>query len=457
MTLETTPRYDSQQISERGDHAVVVGGSMAGLLAARVLADAFKTVTLVEKDPLPDEPVVRRGTPQAHHPHVMHEAGRATLDDLLPGYSDDLSATGAVEIDYTSDFKIHSEGDFVAESPGRIPWYCASRPAFEHVTRQRVTALDGVLVRDGCQFTEYLVDERSSTVDGVRIRNENAEREELAAGLVVDATGRPSRTPTWLADNGYSSPPVDEVTIDLAYSSIQLARPADDQRAYLVMPSPPRKRGVLMFPVEDGRWLMTLQGVHGDHPPTDREGLADFAASLPVPVFERLIDEREVLSEEVAHYPFPSNRRRRYWDLDRFPDGLVVVGDAVASFNPIYGQGMSVAALEALHLHHALAENGREELALRFFDRIETVVEDAWNMAVGADFRFPETTGPKPPGTDLMNRYFSRFTRKAHTDGELAETHARVVMMERRPASLLHPRVVWRVLKPTGLGREAVT
>jgi 2-polyprenyl-6-methoxyphenol hydroxylase-like FAD-dependent oxidoreductase len=306
-----------------------------------------------------------------------------------------------------------------------------------------------VVVRDECNFTGFLVDDEGLTVEGVQIRNENSAREEIAAELVVDATGRPSRTPTWLTENGYTSPPVDEVHIDLAYSSIQLTRPPDDQRAYVVMPSPPRKRGIGMFPIEDSRWLMTLHGVHGDHPPTNRDGLTDFAASLPVSVFEQLLEGQEMVSEEIIHYPFPSNRRCCYWDLDRFPGGLVVIGDAIASFNPIYGQGMSVAALEALHLHHALADGAENELALRFFDRIETVVDDAWSLAVGTDFRFKETTGPKPPGTDLLNRYLSRFTRKAHADGDLSETYARVVMMERRPTTLLRPRVVWRVLKPT--------
>lgn len=454
MALETTQRYDGEQISESGDHAIVVGGSVAGLLSARVLADAFKTVSIIEKDPLSDEPTVRPGVPQASHIHVMHEAGRKTLEDLFPGYSEELTAAGAHVLDMATDLKFYDEGDFVADGPNRIPMYSASRPLFEQVTRRRTAEIDGVVMRDECQLTEYLVDDKLSTVEGVVIRNENAQREEVGAELVVDATGRTSRTPAWLEDHRYSSPPVYEVHIDVAYSTIRFERTAAVQQAYIVMPSPPRRRGGFAFPIEDGYWLMGLAGMHGDHPPTDLDGLADFAGSLPVPAFERLIEEQDIVSEEVAHYPFPSNRKCCYWDLDRFPDGLVVIGDAIASYNPVYGQGMSVAALEALHLHHVLAEDSEEEIGLRLFDRIETVVEDAWNVAVGTDFRFPETTGPKPPGTDLLNRYFSRFTQKTHTDGELADTYCRVVMMERRPTALLRPRVVWRVLKPTLQRRE---
>jgi 2-polyprenyl-6-methoxyphenol hydroxylase-like FAD-dependent oxidoreductase len=449
MTLETTPEYNEGRISERDDHAIVVGGSMAGLLAARVLIDAFEKVTLIERDPLPDEAGVRRGVPQARHVHALHEGGRATLDDLFPGYSNELTESGAVKLDMASDLNFYDQGDFAADGPNRIPWYCASRPLIEQITRHRVTHLDGVVVRDECQTTQYLLDDTGSTVEGVIIRNANGDEKELGAKLVVTATGRTSRIPTWLEEHGYMSPPTDEVTIDLAYSSIQLDRSPDQQQAYIVMQTPPRTRGGALFPIEDGRWLMTLAGVHGDHPPTDRDGLAEFAGDLPVSEFEQLIDKRELVSGEIAHYPFPSNRRCRYWDLDRFPDGLVVIGDAIASYNPIYGQGMSVAALEAIHLHHTLAEDQDTGRALRFFDRIKPVVNDAWKVAVGADFRFSETTGPKPPGTDLLNRYLVRYTRKAHSNGSLTDAFIRVMIMERRPTSLLHPRLMLRVLKPT--------
>jgi 2-polyprenyl-6-methoxyphenol hydroxylase-like FAD-dependent oxidoreductase len=269
------------------------------------------------------------------------------------------------------------------------------------------------------------------------------------ADLVVDTTGRTSRTPTWLTEHGYEAPPLEEVEIDLAYSTVYLDRPTGDKRAFFVMPCPPRTRGVGVLPVEDGRWVLTLFGVHGDHPPTDREGLADFVDSLPVDELSTLFAERSVRSAAVAHYPFPSNRRRRYWDLDRFPENFLVLGDAIASFNPIYGQGMSVAALEALQVHHALANGGQRDLAGRVFDRIEPVVDDAWNLAVSADFRFEETSGAKPTGTDLLNRYLGRLTRKAHEDAALADAYSRVVTMERRPTSLLRPRVAWRVLKPS--------
>ena len=447
MTLATVPEYDSTQTTRRGGYAVVAGAGMAGLLAARVLADYFHQVILIEKDPLPDGPVARKGVPQANHIHNLHEAGRKTLEDLFPGFSEDLIAAGGNRIDINSDSRVFIEGDVLAHGSGQLPMYCASRPLFELVTRRRVDDIENVSLRENCQFVDYLVGEAAADVEGISIR-QDGRTESIPADLVVDATGRTSRTPGWLAEHDYPTPAVDEVHIDVAYSTACVNRPADAQQTRVVLPNPPRKRGGGMFPVENGRWMMTLFGVHGEHAPAEPGGFADFAASLPVPDFKRVIDEHGLASETIEQYPFPSNRRVRYEEVDRFPDGLVVIGDGIASFNPIYGQGMSVAALEAVQLHHALAADGTDDLAHRFFQRAETVVDDAWMLAVGADFQFPQTTGPKPTGTDLVNTYLSRLLRKGRTDGEVADAFNRVIIMEERPTSLFRPGILWRVLIP---------
>ena len=449
MTLATVPQYDSDQVGVQGEQAVVIGAGMAGLLAARVLADVFDKVTVIERDPFPDEALARRGVPQGRHIHVMLEAGRATLEDLFPGYRSDLLSVGGLEIDGARDVNFYAEGDFLAEGPHRLPHYAATRPLYEQLVRRHVTDFDGVNLRSRCQFRDYLIDETATTIEGIVFTNEETAIEELDATLVVDATGRTSRTPAWLERHGYTSPTVDEVYIDLAYSTVLLQRPADDHRSFIMTPSPSHPRAAGVLPVEGDRWVVTVAGVHGDHPPTDAEGFTDFAASLPVSDVKQLLETHLWVSDEIAHYPFPANLRHRYEDLDRFPDGLVVIGDGIASFNPLYGQGMSVAALEALLLHHSLATGGLVDLSPRFFERSKDVVDIAWLMAVGADFQFPQTTGPKPRATNLMSRYISRLNRKAHTDGILRNTFMRVMMMEQPPTTLLHPEVVWRVLKPT--------
>lgn len=448
MTLASLPQYDSKRIVESRDRAVVVGASIAGLLSARVLADIFQTVIVVERDPLPDEPIPRRGVPQGSHIHALLRAGRTTIEDLFPGYGEELLSAGAVELDMDSDVLHFENGDFVADGPSQLPNYYATRPLIEHTLRQRVLDLESVEIRTNCQFIDFTTDEGASTITGTSIREGRGDRVDIAADLVVDATGRTSKTPNWLDNNGFSSPPVDEVKIDVAYSSVISKRPPDDNRALVVVPSESIPRGVGVFPVEHDHWLLTYFGMADDQPPTDAAELRDFSSNLPGPDPISFFETQPLFSDGVDRYPFPSNLRRRYETLDRFPDGLLVTGDAIASFNPIYGQGMSVAALEALLLHHSLASDHQDSLARRFFERVEQVVDVAWRMAVGADFSYPHTTGPKPRGTEFFNWYMNRLTTKAHSDGSLREAYYRVINMEHPPTCLFHPSTIWRVLKP---------
>ena len=447
MALDTIAPYDPDQISRRGGHALVVGASMAGLLAAHVLADGFETVTVVEKDPLPAGANTRPGVPQSRHIHVMHRGGQETLDNLIPGYTAELTEAGGLQIDAAIDFHVYTEGDFLAKGPVHMPMYCASRPLFEYITRKRVAALENVTIQYPSQFIGLITDEGASTVTGATVRT-GGDKREIEADLVVDATGRTSRTPTWLEKHGYTPPSTDLVTTGVAYSTVILDREAGDRRAFTVFPTPPNRRGGATFPIENGRRVYTLAGYHGDHAPTESDGFADFADSLPVPAVGALLHERDVVSDEIAFYPVPSSHRRRYEDLTEFPDGLIVIGDAIASFNPIYGQGMSVAALQAAQLHHTLATDELDGITLPFFERAGRIVDHAWKVSTGADFKYPETSGPKPVGTSLTNRYMARLIRKAHTDWRLAEAFGRVGFMETGARSLFQPDIAWRVLKP---------
>ncbi|NHN49298.1 FAD-dependent monooxygenase [Halostella sp. JP-L12] len=448
MTLATVDRYDSAGTPSIEGRAVVVGGSIAGLCAARVLADVFKEVVVLERDALPDEPVARTGAPQTSHPHALLEAGRATMEDLFSGFGEEILAAGGLLIDSGSDMAYYDQGGYVADTTARLPTYCASRALFEYVVRKQVQALDGVRIKDDTHMTGYLTDEEATAVTGVAFRNTDGAERQLPAALTVDATGRTSRTPQWLSDHGYEAPPVDEVHVDVTYSTIRIERPPDDRRVFFVPPSSPRTRGSAIIPIEDDQWEVIIQGVHGDTAPTEPGSFTKFVDSLPVAEPGQLVTEQSWRSDTIDHYPYPSSRRHRYETLDRFPEGLVVTGDAIASFNPIYGQGMSVAALDAVELHHAL-KPGIDGVASRFFDRAATVVDAVWRMAVGADFGFPQTTGPKPRGADLSNWYFERLLRRSHTDPTLSEAFMRVMRLEQPPATLLKPGIARRVLQPT--------
>jgi len=446
MTLDKVTRYDSGRADERGKRAVVLGGSMAGMLAARILSDAYREVTIVERDSLSGEPSARRGVPQGHHVHVLLEAGRAILGDLFPGYGEDLIQAGGLIIDVGDELRHYERGGFLARPATRMEMYCASRPLIEAVVRDRLLNSEGVELRSDCQFTEYLTGSNASAIEGVRVRDGG--EDDLPADLVVDATGRTSRTPKWLSEHGYPSPTTDEVHVDVNYSSIRLERPRDDRQMLFAPQSAPRTIGGAAFPVEDGEWLVTLGGMHDSDPPAEADAFREYAARLPIDGIEELLREYETISDGVDQYPFPSNRRQYYEDLDHFPDGLVVIGDAIASFNPIYGQGMSVAALESMQLHKTLATPDTGPLGPRFFDAAEEVVDIAWSMAVGADMEFNATNGPEPRGATLFNRYLSRLIRQAHTDGRLSEAFYRVVGMETAPTALLQPRTVWRTIRP---------
>jgi flavin-dependent dehydrogenase len=494
MTLADTSRYDPDDVAARAGHAVVVGASVAGLLAARVLSDAYATVTVLERDPLPDAAVERRGVPQAGQPHVLLEAGRATIEDLFPGFSESLVREGGLLLDWATDQWMYAEGGVLAAADERVPMYCASRALVERLLRERVAALAGVSLCGGVHVTDYLTDAAGDeggsgdgdttrpNVVGVRVRELEGDGDvdglesgvggdattapdttgdggggrPVAADLVVDATGRTSRTPGWLEAHGYARPPVDEVRVDMTYATARLDRPAGDRRSLYVRPEPDRPRGLGVFPIEGGQWTATLMGVGAVDPPADREGAIAFAADLPTELPAAFLSRHDWVSDGLDVYPFPASRRRYFERLDAFPDGLVVVGDAIASFNPIYGQGISVAALEALALSDRLAAGDRPDgrLASAFFERAAGLVDDAWLMATGADASFPGTEGPTPTGAELFEGYTARLMRAAHDDGRLATALAKVVMMEYPPTALLRPGVLARVFAPRAGGDD---
>lgn len=445
MTLRSVAEYDSTAVPTFDSHAVVIGGSMAGLLAARVLADGYERVTLLERDPMPERSVARRGTPQASHVHAMLEPARVILNELFPGYSRELCSAGGVVIDAATQLSYYEQGDYLEQAEGELPMPCASRPLFEQVVRRRIFDSEHVTVRPECHVTDYLTDDTATTVEGVAFRDEDGGDATLQADLVVDATGRTSRTHQWLADHGYPTPQTDEVEVDLAYGTVTVERPPDDTSVYLVVPSAPDTAGGTAVPIEDDQWLVTLFGMHGDHPPTDRERYIEFADRLADSVLANLLRTHEWVSDTIDMYPFPSSLWRHYEELDHFPDGLVVTGDAIASFNPIYGQGMSAASLDALQLHHCLRQ-GADGLGPRFFDRATEHLDVIWQTAVGADFEFDETTGPKPFGTDLFNMYVSRLIDTAQEDSRVAEEFYRVLRLEQPPTTLFRPGIAGRVL-----------
>ncbi len=341
----------------------------------------------------------------------------------------------------------------MAAGAGGMPMAFASRPLVEWVLRDHVTRDTTVTVVPDHQVLDCLASHDGTAVEGVTVLSDDV-RWDIRADLVVDAGGRRSRTSAWLTQLGHGRPPVSDVDVDLAYRACEVARPSDDRRGALVLPSPPRRTGASVLPVEGERWLVTLFGMLGEHPPDDLPGLVAFARSVPHPLVHEVLAEHTVITPTPLRYRFPSSTRRHFERLPNHPPGLVTIGDAIASFNPIYGQGMSVAAQEALALHHALAVTGTDGLAREFHRRAAEIVGEAWQVSAGADFQFTDTVGTKPLGTDMVNRYVARLHRKGHRDGELADAFGRVAVLQDPPAALFRPRIARQVLAPSRWGRS---
>jgi 2-polyprenyl-6-methoxyphenol hydroxylase-like FAD-dependent oxidoreductase len=326
-----------------------------------------------------------------------------------------------------------------------------TRPLLEQVIRRRVAALHEVTLRDGVVVER--VEARAGRVTGVVV-----EGDVQRADLVVDCSGRSSRIAHLLESTGILAPPVSRVTIDCAYASGFLPRSADDfDGSFLVCgTSPPESFRVgALLPVEGDRWMVTLAGVHGDAPSTDPQEVLSFARSLPTPALGQLLERLGPLSSTTT-YRFPSSQRRHYERVPSPPAGLVTLGDAACSFNPIYGQGMSCAGLQARALAAAVADTGVrcDVLPARFSRSAARIIDAPWAIAVGADFLHPRTVGPKAPATDLANRYTQRLVRATHTSVSLARTFNQVVNLAEPLMALARPSVVAKVGVASVTGRR---
>lgn len=432
---------------------VVVGASVAGLLTARVLSDLVDDVVVLERERLVDAPVPRGHVPQGRHLHLLLAAGLELLVRWFPGIDDELERMGAVRLDGARAWA-YQAGGYRAQGDWGLHVLSMTRPLLEQVLRRRLMLLGNVSLEDGVVVERVQV--TGGRVPGVLVGGELR-----PAQLVVDCSGRSSRIAHQLESSGLLAPPVSRVTIDCAYTSGFLPRAADDfEGSFLACGSSPPDsfRGGVVLPVEGDRWMVTLAGVHGDAPGTTEGEVAAFARSLMSPAVGQFVERYGPLSS-VASYRFPSSQRRHYEKVPHLLQGLVTLGDASCSFNPIYGQGMACAALqaEALGATVRAVGIGADDLPRRFHRKAARIIDAPWAIAVGADFLHPMTVGPKPFGTDQLNRYVLRLVRAAQTSVPVARTFNRVVNLVEPTSALVRPSVLGRVLAssvPRRLERE---
>jgi 2-polyprenyl-6-methoxyphenol hydroxylase-like FAD-dependent oxidoreductase len=433
-----------QELSESSrKHAVVIGGSMCGLVAALVLSDRFEHVTLLDRDTFPAVGQQRRGVPQGLHTHGLLASGRSVLENLFPGISDELIACGAPSGDVLATSRWFFEGACLSRCASGLMGLLVSRPLLEGTVRRRLLAISNVTAIEGSVVDGLTASTHNRRVTGVRLQR----GEMIAADLVVDASGRGSHSPAWLESMGFPRPEEEKVEVAIAYTTRLFRRRADHldgDSAVVIPPTPDGKRGGVILAQEGERWIVTLVGYFGRVAPTDLNGFIEFAKTLPAPYIHEVISDAEPIGD-ASSARFPHSIRRRYDKLRSFPEGYLVLGDAVCSFNPIYGQGMSAAAQQSEALQQCLA-GGDKDLALRFFTRASKVVDIPWSIAVGSDLRIPETIGPRNAGANFVNWYIAKLHKAAHRDPRASLAFLKVANLLAPPPSIMHPRMVMRVL-----------
>lgn len=452
--------------SRLGTDAIVIGSSIAGLMSARVLADYFDHVTVFERDPLDDSPALHKSVPQGNHLHALLQGGQQVISSLYPDFTEELRALGAVRFRLGTDIAFFFPEGKAYNLTGSIKEprdlgfeaHSQSRGLLESLMRRRTFALPNLKLVSATTVQALI--HADGRVRGVRYGIDGATRTQ-EADLVVDAGGRGSHAPRWLTEMGFPTPDETTIGVDFAYTSTKFRKPADyDQELMLLVGGrPPAKpSGGGIFQIENDVWHVSLAGRFGDYPPSDEAGFLAFAQGLPSSRIYELIKDAERL-DGITHHRFPTSIQRHYERMPSFPEGFVVVGDAICSFNPVYGQGMSSAALQVRALQEvletrAIAGQGLDGVAVDFFPKAADVISTPWILAANFDFAYPETRGVRPPSIPEGERYFAALDALQTEDPEVQRSLTEVFQLLKPLSALwdepLRNRVFARMRKLAG-------
>ena len=426
--------------------AIVIGGSIAGLLAARALADEYQVLVL-ERGELPETPKPRAGVPQGAHAHGLLAGGLLALEELLPGLTDQLMLSGCPVGDNLRDAAWVFGGRRLAIGESGVRGMTLARPLLEMTIRDRVRKLPNVRISANVRCVGLLA--AKARIAGVRAVIEGVDQE-LAADLVVDASGRNSKLPAWLQASGFPAPPVDEIKLETHYVSRIYSRRPEHLAggiALVVVSDAQTPRGGIALALDERRWIISQYSMGGARPPLDHAGFVQHAKTLAGPHLGEILGDAEPL-DEPATFRFHSSIRRRYERLRRFPDGLIAIGDAVTSFNPTFGQGITVAARQALLLRALSARAATRPIGREFFARSAPIIDVAWDVSAGRSLSYPGVVGRPTLKMRLANRYLPRVIARGHDDVAIATALLRVMQFLAPPESLFAWPVLRRVLGP---------
>lgn len=434
-----------------GRHAIVIGASTTGLAASAVAALHFDSVTTIDRDSLPDEPLWRKGAAQSHHGHILLRGGQNVFDHYFPGMTTDLLAKGSVEVDMGNDICWYHSGGWKKRFDSGVRMLCQTRGFLELYLRQRLMQVPNVTVKQNVKVTGYGV--RGRRITGVELDDGTF----LDADLVIDASGRNSETPRHLTALGFGSPEVSELKVDIGYSTTLFTPPGGvrDWEAMLIHSKPPATRTAALLPTEGGRWIVTLLGWQGDYAGGDIESFLEWTKGLPIPDLHEVLSEATCV-DEVHRWRFPANLRRHYDRLSTAPDGLVVVGDANTSLNPLYAQGMSHGAIGASILDGCLTEQRAEVgagridgLAKRFHRGYSRFLEECWFTSTVEDYGAVSSSGGVRIVPKLASWYLGKVTEMTWRDTGIAREFIDVMHLQRAPVTLMRPSVALKALLPS--------
>lgn len=429
-----------------GKQAVVIGAGIAGLSAARVLADHFEQVTVLDRDKLPTAAAHRTGTPQARHVHAMMTGGLLALSELFPDFESVLESAGAVPMRGGLDVRIERPGyDPFPVRDLKIHNFAVSRSTLEFALRQCVLRHANIGIHSECRVTGIVTSADGTVVEGVDFHDADRVSQMLPADLVIDASGRGALTLAVLESTGRAAPEETSIGVDLGYSTAIYEIPDDAARGWkgvMTFPLVPQSsRGGLLLPFEGQRWVLSLGGRGDDKPPGDEAGFLDYARQLRTPTIYNAIRDAKRIGE-IARYVFPQSVRRHFELIQGWPRGLIPIGDSICQFNPVYAQGMSVAAKEAVLLRRLLVESRDATdplavLAPMFFAEVNALLETPWIMAAIPDFVYPATTGQRPSDLQRNLKFAAALTRLA---AKKPDVHKLMVEVQ----NLVKPRSVYR-------------
>jgi len=435
-----------------GRHAIVVGAGIAGLVAAKALSTYFGTVTVLDRDDLPSEPIARTGTPQARQIHVLLRGGLDALVDFFPELETELERAGAVRVRVGSQALLELPGfdPFPRRDLG-FDYLSMTRPLLEFVARRRIEKQSNIALKSHCRVTQFLESPDRSAVTGVRYDDADGRGNELAADFIVDASSRGALTLALLDKVGLPRPLETEIGIDLHYATAMFQIPPSaprDWRAVLHRPLAQSGRGGLLVPVENNCWQVNLTHMHGGSVPENVGDFVAFARTLRTQTIHDAIDGA-VSVGRIYRFAFPSSIRRRFDALDRFPDYLLPLGDVICRFNPAFGQGMSIAAQEAGALRRLIDARISDAeplkgLARSFFAAVQGFLAAPWAVAE-SDFIYEKTRGQRPSDFHQRIRFNSALQRVAAEDATVHQIMSEVTHLVKPPSALRDPQILSRV------------